>query len=201
MRMTKEIADRAARGMVQNLHNNMIPELEERDQIIFDLYRSYIKDHDMKFFLENPHLFESITGFYVKGNGIPYHSYVGFNNASSKLPWFPYLREHGISPADFNQVLLEFNKMDSIGAKKSDEYVKACIQIDAKKKEIKKLEEKIYNTIYSFTTVAKAIIAFPEAKDYLPVEKKAIVLNVPSLRIEEILRDLKMLGYGNKQLS
>lgn len=198
MRMTKDIADRAARKMVQELHNKMIPELIERDQIIYDLYKSYIKEHDMQFFLQNPHLFEPISGFQVIGNGISYHKFVGLNNPEDKLPWFPYLKNNGIYNREYNKPTIDFNSLDGKGARKSVDYIHACNQVDAKKKEIKKLEEKIYSTLCSFTTVGKALLAFPEAKDYLPTEKEAPVSNVPSIRIEEILKDLKQLGHGNK---
>ena len=197
MRMTKEIADRAAKKMVQELHNKLIPELEKRDQLIFDLYRSYIKDHDMQFFLQNQHLFLPITGFQVMGNGISYHRHVSLNNIDDKLPWFPYLKENGIKQGDYNRPVLDFNSMNEAGVKKSSEYIKAYTQVENKKKDIKKLEEKIYSTLLSFTTVAKALLAFPEAKDYLPTEKEVQLSNVPSIRIEEILQDLKMLGHGN----
>lgn len=198
MRMTKDIADKAARKMVQELHTKLNPEIEKRDQIIFDLYKSYIKEHDMKFFLDNQHLFLPIGGFQVVGNGISYHRHVNLNNVNDKLPWFPYLKENGIKQGDYNRPVVDFNSLDGKGARKSVDYIHACNQVDAKKKDIKKLEEKIYSTLLSFTTVGKAILAFPEAKDYLPTEKEVVVSNVPSIRIEEILKDLKQLGHGNK---
>jgi hypothetical protein len=198
MRMTKDIADRAAKKMVQELHNNLIPDLKKRDQIIFDLYKTYIKVHDMKFFLGNQHLFQPITGFVVIGNGISYHRHVGLNNIDDKLPWFPYLKENGIKQGDYNKPVLDFNLMDDAGIRKSAEYIKAYAQIETKKKDIKKLEDKIYSTLLSFTTIARAVNAFPEAKDYLPTEKEVAVASVPSIRIEEILKDLKQLGHGNK---
>ena len=196
--MTKDIADKAAKKMVQELHNKLIPDLKKRDQIIFDLYKTYIKEHDMKFFLDNQHLFQPITGFVVIGNGISYHRHVGLNNIDDKLPWFPYLKENGIKQGDYNKPVMDFNSMDGAGARKSEDYVKAYAQIENKKKDIKKLEDKIYNILLSFTTIAKAVNAFPEAKDYLPTEKEVAVASVPSIRIEEILKDLKQLGHGNK---
>ena len=198
MRMTKDIADRAAKKMVQELHNKMIPELKERDQIIVDLYTSYVKEHDMKFFLENPHLFQPIEGFMVIGNGISYNRHVSLNDTEQKLPWFPYLKEAGIRQGEYNKPILNFNAMNGRGARKSVEYVHAYNNIENKKKEIKKVEDKIYNTLLSFTTVAKAIICFPEASSFLPTEKEPMVSNLPSITIQEIINDLKHLGNGNK---
>jgi hypothetical protein len=197
MRMSRDIADKAAKKMVQELHTNMIPEIEKRDQIICDLYKSYIKENHMQFFLDNQHLFQPISGFYVIGNGISYRRFVGLNDTDEKLPWFPYLKENGIKQGDFNNPILDFNSMNGTGARKSIDYVEAYIKVENKKKEIKKLEDKIYNIIISFTTVAKAIIAFPEAKSFLPTEKEVVVSNLPSVRVEEILNDLKQLGHGN----
>lgn len=191
--MSKVIADTTANSMVQHLYKKMDYLYHERDTLLFDLYRSWIKKGDVEFAKINPGYFEPITNMIFTGNGINHHKYLPTKSVKEqKLIWFPYLREKGLRMDSSGYVVINFNAFNLTSEIEcSSAIVKADQKIEARKKEIEKITKDISIVLLGFTTLAKAIEFFPACKDYIGEDIDTKTVYVPSKSIAELTEKLK----------